>query len=114
MFKIQLLAIIFTVLLVGCSDYSDPTQLPVENKTNISSFECGTWYRNENLYKSTCLVDNISGAEQRPVTIVAYNNRGAVVGEAYIGTATVGMKVKINKALLATDEVASFTVEVSR
>ncbi len=100
------------ILLASCSD-SGMVELPLENKTNISHIDCNSWYKREHLYKARCLIDNADSAETRPIRIVAYNERGAEIGEADIGKATIGLRVKINKAMIIEGEPHQLVLEVT-
>ena len=99
------------IMLSSCSD-SAMVNLPLTNKTLIADIDCSEWYTNESLYKARCLVDNANSAETRDIAIVAYNERGARVGEAHIGKATIGMKVKINKAMVVDGVPHELVLEV--
>lgn len=81
------------------------------NNTRIGNIDCNSWYHNENMYKSSCFIDNADSAEQRPIRIVAFNDKGAEIGDAFIGRATIGMKVKVNKAMLLQGKPSTLTLE---
>lgn len=96
-------AVLLVFLLAACS--ANTFDFPVENKTSLTSIECKPWIQTgSNLYKSTCLVDNLNGNEKRPLKLVAYNETGREIASAYIGKLTIGEKIKVNKAMSFGDE----------
>ena len=109
-------ALIVSSTLLGCSaPDSGSFELTVDNQTNIKSFSCERWHQiGDNIVKSTCFVDNVDKAEMRPVEIRAYDQQDNLIGSALIGKATIGEKVKINKAMAMTEvaEPARLTLEV--
>ena len=94
-------AVLLGLLASGCympNNFS--FDVPVTNKTNMTSIVCEDWDKiGENIVKSTCHIDNLNRAESRPVEIRAYDKQGFVIGKAFIGKATIGSKVRINKAM---------------
>lgn len=101
-FSIKSLATaLISIIVTGCyvpTNFS--FNVPVTNKTNLTSIVCEDWDNiGDNIVKSTCHIDNINQAEKRPVEIRAYDAQGFMIGKAYIGKATIGSKVRINKAM---------------
>jgi hypothetical protein len=88
--------------------------VPITNKTNISSIHCGNWNKiSDNMVKSTCHFDNKNSAELKPVEIRAYDKQGFLIGKALVGKATIGEKVRINKAMVMErlEEPSTMTLE---
>ena len=99
----------------GCSVNS--FDLPISNKTNLASIECKPWIETgNNLYKSTCLIDNANGNEKRPLELAVYNETGRKIGNAFIGIISAGEKLKLNKAITLEGKSMPATVvlDVSR
>jgi len=113
----KILIISLSLLLSACwVPFQFSFDVPVENKTNVADIRCNTWYKvGESTVKSTCHVDNLDGAEQRALAIRAYDAQGFIIGSAMVGKATIGEKVRINKAMLMSrlEEPASITLEVA-
>lgn len=97
----SLATVLLSLLVTGCympNNFS--FDVPVANKTNITSIFCEDWHKiGDNIVKSTCHIDNLNAAEKKPVEIRAYDRQGFVIGKAFIGKATIGSKVRINKAM---------------
>jgi len=75
--------------------------IPVTNKTRVASIFCNGWDKiGENLVKSTCQIDNLNKTETKDLEIRAYDKQGMIIGSAFIGKATIGEKVRINKAMI--------------
>ena len=110
------LILLITLTLSGCympTNFS--FDVPIINKTKISSIWCEDWAKiGDNLVKSTCHIDNRNSAEINPVEIRAYDKQGQLIAKASIGKATIGEKVRINKAMVMDrlEAPASMTLEV--
>lgn len=98
----KLLLALIILTLSGCympTNFS--FDVPIDNKTNVTSIHCGNWNKiSENMVKSTCHFDNKNSAELKPVEIRAYDKQGFLLGKAMVGKATIGEKIRINKAMV--------------
>ncbi len=106
-----------TLLLSGCYNPGNFSfNMPLNNKTNVTSIFCQDWDKiGDDIVKSTCHVDNLNSAETRSLVIRAFDKQGIEIGNAVIGKATIGEKLRINKAMILTkmEKPAEMTLEVS-
>ena len=99
--------IALTLLLSACYNPSNFSfSLPVTNNTSVTAIACQDWDKiGEDIVKSTCHFDNQNSAETRPLVLRALDADGNELGNAYIGKATIGEKVRLNKAMTMTSMV---------